>query len=228
MERQPQVEQPPEQGLTKVGPHPLRRGRGQVGDQVSDQRPNPDQRDPAQRRHRRQPRRAELVEERERSLQRPPPDRVVHRHLQRPGSREVQKGLHQDQPRGQRERRPVGPEEGAEGAAWAGWTRGGWSHPSLPRRALARNPAATIATRTNAATTATEVGLMGEAEVLAAGEAGARAAGEGPGPGRGPGRGSGPGRGLWTAASAPPAGRLPSRSGAQPSGWAWPGCPRPG
>jgi hypothetical protein len=71
--------------------------------------------------------------------QRPAPDGVVHRQLQRPRPRQVEQGLHQDQPRRQRQAAPVGPQEPPQRP---GPLRRG--HPSLASRALARNPAATM------------------------------------------------------------------------------------
>jgi hypothetical protein len=65
VERQRQPEHPPEHRLSEVGPHPLRGRCRQVGHQVPDQRPQPDQPDPGPHGHRRQPRRPELVERRQ-------------------------------------------------------------------------------------------------------------------------------------------------------------------
>jgi hypothetical protein len=144
MERQPQPEHPPEHRLPQVGAHPLGRRRRQIGDQVSDQRPHPDQPEPRRDGHRRQPTRTKLIEHRQPPTQRLPSDRVVHRQLQRPRPRQIDQGLHQDQPRGERQAPPVWVQKPPKGPG-AGGSRGwGVGHPSLPRRALARNPAATM------------------------------------------------------------------------------------
>jgi hypothetical protein len=78
----------------------------------------------------------------QRPSQRLPANRVVHRQLQRPGPRQIQQGLDQDQARGQGKTPPVGAEEAAERLARG---RGCHAYPSLPSRARARNAAATIA-----------------------------------------------------------------------------------
>jgi hypothetical protein len=129
VKRQPQPEQPREHRLPQVGPHPLRRRRGQIGHQVPDQRPDPHQPDARSGSHRRQPRRPEPIQHPQRPSQRLPADRVVHRQLQGPRPRQIEQGLDQDQARGQGKTPPVGLEEAAKGLTTGrGWGGGrGWS-----------------------------------------------------------------------------------------------------
>src|SRR4029453_360728 len=122
--------------------------------------------------------------------------------LQRPGLGQVEQGLHQDQPRGERQAPPVGAEKapkrhraagrevgggrgggvggGGEGVGGVGGRGDRHGRPSPPRRALARNPAATKAASKSAPAatpaTATVEGAAVEAEGVVNAEGGAAAA----------------------------------------------------
>jgi hypothetical protein len=78
-------------------PPPARRGRGQVRDQVPDQRRHPDQ--PDRPGHRRQPRRAQLVEPGQRPGQRPPPMALSTASFNGHGRARSSRVSDQDQPR---------------------------------------------------------------------------------------------------------------------------------